>query len=97
MEGQNYSSLLSYVPFVGLMLNDPSIQSPISVRLVETAIMSVVAGGFSMYVTVQVLSSDIRGLKEAIIKVEGKVEQVDTKLEKVRTDLYIPRGASNVP
>lgn len=94
MPDQDCHSLLSYIPFLGLIAKDPKIQSPVSVRLVETAIMSVVAGGFAMYISVEVIKTEMTSLKESIHKVDVKVDQVDNKIERVRSDLYVPRGAN---
>lgn len=67
--------------------------TPLTTRLVETAIMSAGAGAFATYVGVEVIKSDINSIKYSIDKIEEKIEQVDNKLEKVRSDVYIPRGA----
>lgn len=86
--------LLDYIPFMGLISGKTQMVTPLTTRLVETAIMSAVAGAFATYVGVEIIKVEINSLKNSIQKVDQKVEQVDSKLERVRSDLYIPRGAS---
>lgn len=94
MPDDSCKHLLDYIPFMGLISGKTQMATPLTTRLVETAIMSAVAGAFATYVGVEIIKVEISTLKSSIHKVEEKVEQVDNKLERVRSDLYIPRGAS---
>lgn len=96
MPDQNCHSLMQYIPFIGLIANNPNVKTPFGTKMAETAIMSVVAGGFALYVSVEVIKSELTAIKVSMEKrfdnIEIKVEQVDSKVERVRGDLYIPRG-----
>lgn len=89
---EKYRPLLDFIPFIGLMVNKHTISTPIFTRLLETAIMSAVAGAFATYVGVELLKSDVANLKEAIRQVDSKVDHLDEKIERVRGDVYVPRG-----
>lgn len=92
MPDDNCRHLLDYIPFFGLIASKTQMATPLTTRLVETAIMSAVAGAFATYVGVEVIKNDINVIKVSIDKVDAKVDQVDNKLERVRSDLYVPRG-----
>lgn len=89
---ERFRHVLDYLPFVTLMAGQPSHQTPIVTRLIETAIMSCVAGGFATYIGVEMLKVEIANIKTAIHQVDDKVGKVDEKIERVRSDLYVPRG-----
>jgi hypothetical protein len=91
-------TLRDYIPFAALISGKAQMATPLTTRLVETVIMSVVAGGFAMYVSVEVVKTELNSVKSGIIKLDEKVEikfdQLDNKIEKVRGDLYVPRGSN---
>lgn len=80
------------VPFIGLMAGQPIDSTPFVTRLLETAIMSIVAAAVGIYVGVEVIKSDIAYLKQGVSEVNIKVEKVETKVEQLRHDLYVPRA-----
>ena len=87
-----WTGIIEYVPFISLMAGRPSSQTPLFTKLLETAIMSAVAGAFATYVGVELLKSDVSQLKTSIKEVDGKVEKLDDKVERIRRDLYVPRA-----
>lgn len=92
MPDENCRQLIDYIPFLGLISGKTPMATPLTTRLVETAIMSAVAGAFATYVGVEVLRSDINYIKASISEVKQKVDEVDNKVERVRSDLYVPLG-----
>lgn len=88
---ERIKTLLDFIPFIGLMVSPPR-NLPIVTKLLETAIMSAVAGAFATYIGVEMLKVEIVNIKSAIHEVEKKVEKVDEKIERVRGDVYVPRG-----
>lgn len=84
--------LIDFLPFVTLMAGNPSNKTPMVTRMIEMAIMSCVAGGFATYIGVEMLKVEIANIKTAIHQVEEKVEKMDGKVERIRSDLYIPRS-----
>jgi outer membrane murein-binding lipoprotein Lpp len=92
MPDDNCRHLLEYIPFLGLMTGKTQMATPLTTRLVETAIMSAVAGGFAVYVGVEVLKSDINYIKASIQEVNLKVDKLENNLDRVKSDLYVPRG-----
>lgn len=93
MPDDNCRHLIEYIPFLGLISGKTQMATPLTTRLVETAIMSAVAGAFATYVGVEIIKTDINGIKVTIDKIEDKIDQVDNKIERVRSDLYVPRGS----
>lgn len=85
---------MDYIPFLGLISGKSQMATPLTTRLVETAVMSAVAGAFATYVGVEILKNDINSIKTTIDKIEDKIDKVDIKIERVRSDLYVPRGSS---
>ena len=81
-----------YLPFVSLVAGKPIGTTPIFARMVETAIMSIVAGAVGVYVGVEVIKNDLQYLKTGVSEVNTKVEKLENKVEQIRADLYIPRG-----
>ena len=92
MPDDNCRHLLDYIPFLGLISGKSQMDAPLTTRLVETAVMSAVAGAFATYVGVEILKNDINTIKTTIDKIEDKIDAVDLKIERVRSDLYVPRG-----
>ena len=92
MPDDNCRHLLDYIPFLGLISGKAQTATPLTTRLVETAVMSAVAGAFATYVGVEILKNDINTIKTTIDKIEDKIDKVDHKIERVRSDLYVPRG-----
>lgn len=96
MPDETCRQLLDYVPFLGLISGKQQMATPLFTRLTETAIMSIVAGGLAMYVSVEVIQAELNSVKYSINrldeKVETKFDKLDTKIEKVRGDVYIPLG-----
>lgn len=88
--------LLDYIPFAALISGKNQMATPLTTRLVETVLMSAVAGGFAMYVSVEVVKTELNSVKSGIVKLDEKVDvkfdQLDNKIERVRGDLYVPRG-----
>lgn len=83
-----------YVPFLGLAAGRPIGSTPIFARMAETAIMSIVAGGVGIYVGVEVIKNDLAYLKQGVNETNTKIEKLETKVEQIRHDLYVPRGAN---
>ena len=84
-------NFINYLPFVGLTMDNMDVKSPFITRMLEAAIMSVVAGGFAMYVSVAIIKTEIDQLRISVTMVATQLEQVNHKIEKVRDDLYVPR------
>lgn len=84
-----------YVPFLGLAAGKPIGSTPMFTRMVETAIMSIVAGAVGLYVGVEVIKNDMQYLKSGVAEVNTKVEKLESKVEQIRHDLYVPRGGSD--
>ena len=84
---EKLNDFLQVIPFVSLFAAGEcdKISTPLATRMIETAIMSAVAAGIGMYVTTQITSERIRQL-------EKKIDRIETQVERVRSDLYIPRG-----
>lgn len=76
---------LDYLPFVALVVNNPR-QTPFVTKMMETAVMSCVAAGFATYIGVELLKVEITNIKAAI-------QTVDAKVERIRNDMYVPRGS----
>ena len=53
---------------------------------IETAIMSAVAAGIGMYVTTQI-TTEAQSEQD-----EKKIDRIEDQVERIRSDLYIPRG-----
>lgn len=93
MPDESCRQLIEYIPFLGAIISGKNhMATPLTTRLVETAIMSAVAGAFATYIGVEVLKSDINYIKASITEVKQKVDEVDNKVERVRADLYVPLG-----
>lgn len=92
MPDENCRTLVDYIPFIGLAIGKSTMSAPLITRLTETIVMSMVAGGFAMYVAVETIKTELNQLKLMLHKVEQKVDSVDVKVEKVRSDLYVPLG-----
>ncbi len=92
MPDENCRQLIDYIPFIGLAIGNRSMSTPLITRLSETIIMSVIAGGFAMYISVETIKTELTQLKLMIHSLESKVDAVDHKVEKVRADLYVPIG-----
>lgn len=76
------------------MAKGQMINTPLVTRLIETLIMSAVAGGFATYVGLKVLEQDVGSIKDSITKIEASMDKIDQKIEKVRSDMYVPRGTN---
>jgi rRNA processing protein Krr1/Pno1 len=95
MPDEHCRTFLDNIPFIGLaMAKGQMVQTPLMTRLIETLIMSAVAGGFATYVGLKVLEQDMYSIKQSIIKIESSVDKIDQKIEKVRGDMYVPRGTN---
>lgn len=88
MLDQDYSQ---YIPFMSLMAGNPQ-NTPLITKMIETAVMSVVAGAVGVYVGVEVIKNDLTYLKAGISETNQKVEKLDEKVEQLRRDLYVPRA-----
>lgn len=88
-----------YIPFLSLAFGQEGEHSPMITRLIEAAIIAAVSTGGSLYITVQVLSSQFESLSGQVEKLDDKVERYhrDTTedIRSMRRDLYIPRGTKN--
>lgn len=87
-----HREFMDYLPFFSLMTGRPP-ATPFITRLIETAVMSVVAGAVGVYVGVEVIKNDLIYIKQGQTEINHKIEQVDSKVEQLRRDLYVPRGA----
>ena len=85
-------SWVEYMPFFGLAAGQPAGSTPIITRIIETMVMSLVAGAVGVYVGVEVIKNDLIYLKQGIAETNIKIERVDTKVEQIRRDLYRPIG-----
>ena len=88
-------SWAEYMPFLGLAAGHPSGATPIVTRIIETLIMSMVAGAVGVYVGVEVIKNDLMYLKQGVNETNIKIERVDEKVEQIRRDLYRPIGGMN--
>lgn len=84
------AEVINYVPFMSAIIKTKP--TPISTRLIETAIMALVAGGLSIWVAVPVIQKDLETLRQDVRRVDLKVDNVGSKVEKLRSDLYEPRN-----
>tara|TARA_R110000803_G_scaffold210829_1_gene284079 strand:- start:22209 stop:22484 length:276 start_codon:yes stop_codon:yes gene_type:complete len=91
MPDEKCHHFINYLPFVGLTMNNMDVKSPFITRMLEAAIMSVVAGGFAMYVSVAIIKTELEQVRNSVTAVAVQVELVNRKIEKVRDDLYVPR------
>jgi len=87
---EKIAGMLNYIPFLTLIIKDQP--TPVTTRLIETGIMSVIAAVGGMYVAVPLIQKDIEVLNVNIQRIDDKVEKVDEKVERLRGDLYTPRG-----
>jgi hypothetical protein len=94
MPDEHCRTLIDVIPFLGLAMAKGTPNSPLMTRLIETAIMSVIAGGFATYLGVKLLEQEMTGIKGSIVRIEASVEKIDNKLERVRSDIYVPRGTN---
>ena len=78
-------------PFVALAMG--RVERPLATKLIETAVMSIIAGAVGVYVGIEVIKNDLQYLKQAVTETNVKIEHVDTKVEQLRRDLYVPRGS----
>ena len=83
-----------YIPFLGMTAGKPIGTTPLMTRLIETAIMSIVAGAVGIYVGVEVIKNDLLYLKQGVTETNVKIEKLEEKVEQIRADLYVPRGAT---
>lgn len=81
-----------FIPFLGLAAGKPIGSTPMLTRMIETAIMSIIAGAVGVYVGVEVIKNDLQYLKSGVAEVNHKVEKLENKVEQIRADLYVPRG-----
>ena len=88
-------SWAEYMPFFGLAAGHPYGATPIVTRIIETMVMSVVAGAVGVYVGVEVIKNDLMYLKQGVNETNIKIERVDAKVEQIRRDLYRPIGGMN--
>jgi outer membrane murein-binding lipoprotein Lpp len=88
---QHYISFFEQLPFVALAMG--KVERPLYTKLFETAIMSVVAGAVGVYVGVEVIKNDLTYLKAGVTETNHKIEKLEEKVEQIRSDLYVPRGA----
>tara|TARA_R110000803_G_scaffold4054_9_gene13928 strand:- start:4217 stop:4492 length:276 start_codon:yes stop_codon:yes gene_type:complete len=91
MPDEKCHHFINYLPFVGLNMSNMDVKSPFITRMLEAAIMSAVAGGFAMYISVAIIKTEIDQLRVGMSAVSAQVEVVNKKIEKVRDDLYVPR------
>lgn len=94
MPDEKCHQFAQYLPFVGLAMGTDTSKSPMITRMLEAAIMSAVAGGFALYVSVEVIKGELNNIANRVEAVAIQVEKVDQKVERVRNDLYIPRGSN---
>lgn len=92
MPDDNCRHFIDYIPFIGLMTNGTKPPTPLTTRLFETAVMSAVAGGFATYIGVELLKADMNYIKASIQEVNVKVDKLENSLDRVKADVYVPRG-----
>ena len=85
MPDSNCHAFIDYVPFIGTIIGNKKIPAPVATRLMETGIMSLVAGAFAMYISVEVIKTELNHMTT-------QIEKVDEKVEQIRKDLYVPRN-----
>jgi len=85
--------IVRHLPFIGLAVGKVG-ESPLSTRLVETAIMSVVAGGFATYINVRMMEEKLiqlnRNIEESATETKEKIAEVKQEVRQIRTDIYAP-------
>jgi flagellar capping protein FliD len=81
MPDEKCNSFLSAIPFIGLALGHES-ASPLITRLAETAIMSLVAGGFAMYIATEKIQWEIASIKQHDVQnINKTLEKIDRKVD----------------
>ena len=78
---------LNIIPF---MLTAGQTQKLSVQRITEAVIIAGITAGVVMYTTQQVIAERLEGVRKDVQRVEQKVNIVDTKVERIRDDLYIP-------
>jgi type III secretory pathway component EscU len=88
MPDENCRNLLQFIPFVGLVTGS-SMSTPLTTRLLETAIMSAVSIGLATYVVLKQLEVKFQNMENQLT--EFKREMKD-EVKEIRRDLYVPRA-----
>lgn len=81
------SNWLNLIPF---MLHTGQTQKLSMQRIAEAVIIAGITAGVVMYSTQQVIAERLEGVRKDVQRVEQKVNVVDTKVERIRDDLYAP-------
>jgi hypothetical protein len=67
---------LQWIPFIGLAVKSPGAQHPLVIRLLEAAII----GAVVTWGTVQVLSNDIRWIRDSIAQQNQRIDRLESHL-----------------
>jgi hypothetical protein len=81
------SNWLDLIPF---MLRAGQTQKLSMQRIAEAVIIAGITAGVVMYSTQQVIAERLEGVRKDVQRVEQKVNVVDSKVERIRSDLYAP-------
>lgn len=84
------TSLLDYIPFLGLITGKQNMASPLMTRLLETCVMSLVAGGAGMYVSTKVMEVQVAEMKSHELEMQA---QLVHQMDDLRADIRELRAA----
>lgn len=86
MPDEKCQSILTYIPFFGLIFGGNMQQGPATTRLLEAAIMSIVAVVATYILVIPRIEERLEALK---------VQQTEIKedIRQIKRDLYIPKAA----
>lgn len=85
---------LHYMPFIGLLVTQKSTiidakTSPMITRLIETAIMAVIAGGLAIYVSIPQMKDHIDRLKVGQDKIETKLDEKAVQIQAIDRQVIV--------
>ena len=84
---EKFEAIINSLPFVGLVTGNAT-SNPMFTRLIETAVMSAVAGSFAVYIGVKILETEVDHIKTRIERIDRKVERIEDKVDKVQIEVY---------
>jgi len=85
MPGEHCNSFIQNLPLIGLMLGRTSVNTPLTTRIIETAVMAIV-GLIASYVLI------IPKMEEKFNNLEKTVTEVKQDVKQIQRDLYVPRS-----
>lgn len=84
MPDENCQSWYQYIPFLSLISGGTPMQTPLSTRLMETAVMALV-GVVASYLLI------IPRMEEKLSHLQTTVQEVKTDVKQIQRDLYEPK------